>query len=383
MEINGEERKRFFWLRYVAVIFIILLFFMWMSEKQNDFVEENGGELNNEGTSGEDDKLDWYSSGMYKVGVDIQPGEFLIVSTETSGYFAVLKNSSGSFDSIISNDNFSYRTYVTLLDGQYFEVKRAKFIEVHKITPYKSQDEIYIEGMYKVGFDIEGGEYQIIATDSNCYIEVASDSLHILNSIISNDNFSLGERFYITIQDGQYITVNGGEICKKQINILADEDGWYLSGMYKVGVDIEPGEYLAFSTGSSCYLSVMKDSLGTFDSVISSEIFSSQLYITLLDGQYIKLSKGKFKKTDNIKPYFPDSDIYKEGMYKVGFDIPEGEYKIIANDSICYIEISSNSFHTIHSILSNYYIGLGESKYISINEGQYITVDGGEIFQIN
>jgi ABC-type Fe3+-hydroxamate transport system substrate-binding protein len=67
-------------------------------------------------------------------------------------------------------------------------------------------------GMYKVGVDVQPGEYKIIA-DGQGYVEVAKDSSHSLYSIISNDNFE-GEK-YITIKVGQYIKLNNAALLLK------------------------------------------------------------------------------------------------------------------------------------------------------------------------
>ena len=121
---------------------------------------------------------------------------------------------SQTFDSIVSNDNLSTRTYITLLDGQYFKVSGGKFIEEKKASEYSTNNDYFPQGMYKVGKDLEPGEYKIVADDSNCYIEISKDSFHILGSIITNDNISLNETTYVTVSDGQYLKVNGGKIYK-------------------------------------------------------------------------------------------------------------------------------------------------------------------------
>lgn len=59
--------------------------------------------------------------GTYKVGTDIEAGEYKLTATGTSmGYYAVL-NSSDPFD-IASNNNFENQSYVTVNDGQYLEL---------------------------------------------------------------------------------------------------------------------------------------------------------------------------------------------------------------------------------------------------------------------
>lgn len=158
-----------------------------------------------------------------------------------------------------------------------------------------------------------------------------------------------------------------------------EPDIWIKGGTYKVGVDIEPGEYLVVATKAHCYVEVDKDSTGTFESIVSNENISTRLYYTLLDGQYFKVQGGKFAKVDDIAPYEPENGVYEQGMYLVGKDIPAGEYKVTANDAHCYIEIDKDSYNIFNSIISNDNISLGESTYITVSEGQYIKFNGGQI----
>lgn len=68
-------------------------------------------------------------------------------------------------------------------------------------------------------------------------------------------------------------------------------DGRYAEGMYKAGKDIEPGEYKVTpeDTAVFSYIEVAKDSKGTLESIVTNDNFQSEKYITIKDGQYIKL----------------------------------------------------------------------------------------------
>lgn len=150
-------------------------------------------------------------AGMYKVGTDLPAGEYLLYP-ERMAYFQVSKDSSGSLESIISNDNFSGTRYVTVSDGQYLEVRGAKMLPAAEAEPQQAKDNIYSAGMYKVGKDIAPGEYKAVSTGGMAYLEVTKNSAHGLESIVSNDNFE-GEK-YITIGENQYIKLNGCELKK-------------------------------------------------------------------------------------------------------------------------------------------------------------------------
>lgn len=154
----------------------------------------------------------WVYNGMYKVGTDIEPGEyFVMVNGNRSGYLAITSDSSGSFDSIIANENFATYCYVTVYAGEYIKLERARMIKPEYIAPLELSGTAP-EGMYKIGRDLPPGEYKICCDSSStsAYVRVDKDSRHLFASIVTNDNFT-GER-YITVKEGQYLTINRGYI---------------------------------------------------------------------------------------------------------------------------------------------------------------------------
>lgn len=162
----------------------------------------------------EEAKKDKYiNAGMYKVGTDISAGECLIYSDGSLAYFQVSKDSSGSLESIITNDNFQGTRYVTVKDGQYLELRDSRMLPVSEAPVQNPQNGQYVDGMYKVGRDIKAGEYKVAASGTTAYYEVTSNSGGGIESIVTNDNFE-GEK-YVTIKDGQYIKLNGCTIPAK------------------------------------------------------------------------------------------------------------------------------------------------------------------------
>lgn len=153
-----------------------------------------------------------YPAGMYKVGTDIPAGEYVLVADSTA-YFQIAKDSTGTMDSVLANDNFDNRSIITVKAGQYLTMNDCTayaFNDAPKVTP--GNDGYLPEGMYKVGVDIPAGEYKV-STDDQGYVEVSSDSTHDMGQIISNDNFQ-GTK-YITIKAGEYIKLSGAKIKVK------------------------------------------------------------------------------------------------------------------------------------------------------------------------
>lgn len=142
-----------------------------------------------------------FAGGMYKVGTDIPAGEYVIVG---SGYLEVSSDSSGSFSSIVANDNYKNRTIISVLDGQYLTFSGRAYTW-DEAPPVDTSSGKLLDGMYLVGRDFPAGEYKVVPSGFG-YLEVSSDSTGSFTSIVSNDNFDT-ER-YITVQDGQYLKLN-------------------------------------------------------------------------------------------------------------------------------------------------------------------------------
>lgn len=156
--------------------------------------------------------------------------------------------------------------------------------------------QIYGEGMYKVGSDIDAGEYFVSRTSGfSAYVEVSSDSSGKFESIVANAN--VPTFCFITVQDGQYISVRNGELVKAEYATVpeADENGVRGEGMYRVGIDIPAGEYKVTHTdGHSAYIEVNSDSSGTFWSIVANENVETWSYITVEEGQYFTVKNGEF-----------------------------------------------------------------------------------------
>lgn len=146
-------------------------------------------------------------AGSYRVGNDIPAGEYKIYSNGFT-YMEVAKDSSGTLDSIVTNDNVTTFRYITVQDGQYLSFNDGYALAIADVKPHDSADG-YGDGQYLVGFDIPAGEYNVLS-DGFCYVEVASSSTGDLYSIVTNDNFDTNK--FITVADGQYLTIRGGKI---------------------------------------------------------------------------------------------------------------------------------------------------------------------------
>ncbi|HHT7010605.1 hypothetical protein BCPR1_20880 [Bacillus paranthracis] len=179
------------------------------NEKEKTKVEENkNGETNksiktaNPATS--------FGEGMYKVGVDVPSGEYMLIAQNGVGYFSI--NGSSSFDSTLANENFAGNSIITIENGQYVTINRAKMYSMNNAPSLNPVNGILSDGMYIVGKHLPAGEYKITPSSGQMgYFSINSGSaVSQLKNIIENGNFN-GER-YIKVNDGQYLKINRASI---------------------------------------------------------------------------------------------------------------------------------------------------------------------------
>lgn len=73
--------------------------------------------------------------------------------------------------------------------------------------------------------------------------------------------------------------------------------------------------------------------------------------------------------------------VYNDGTYKVGSDLPAGEYKFTQTSSYGgYVERSSDSSMELDSIISNdVTTDEGSTIYVTVHDGEYLKIQGGEL----
>ncbi|AMK16285.1 hypothetical protein [Methanobrevibacter olleyae] len=88
--------------------------------------------------------------------------------------------------------------------------------------------------------------------------------------------------------------------------------------------------------------------------------------------------------TSNDDSNTSDADkVFTEGTYKVGSDLPAGEYKFTQTSEFGgYVERSSDSSMKLESIISNEATSeKGATVYVTVKEGEYLKIQGGELVE--
>lgn len=154
--------------------------------------------------------------------------------------------------------------------------------------------------------------------------------------------------------------------------VSAPKIAWKRAGMYKVGAEIPAGEYMIQPQGDTAYYEVSTDSSGSMNSIIANDVLDGcSVYVTVKSGQYLTVRSAKFTEAEKYEAH-PSNPI-KQGMYRVGRDIPAGEYKVTTVGANPYCAVQKDSYNSLNSILSNDALFEG-SKYVTVREGQYLLI---------
>lgn len=149
----------------------------------------------------------------------------------------------------------------------------------------------------------------------------------------------------------------------------------YTSGMYKVGVDMEPGVYfLTTDYKYGGYVTVSRDA--NQDDLIYIETFDQNLIAEFRDGEYVTIDHAIASTYTRTEPVNLELDNFE---VEIGVHLPAGEYKLEATDPLFggyYTIYSDNRFDDIVAI--NDFENIG---YVTVSDGQFLVIRHGRIIQ--
>lgn len=151
-------------------------------------------------------------------------------------------------------------------------------------------------------------------------------------------------------------------------------------GTYRVGKDIPAGLYcFKANSGEMGYYSVETQASGTGNEIIKNEIVYTFSFFEASNGQYVTVEDGYIAPSNKVPKIQPQNGIYGRGTYRVGIDIPAGEYNVVAdsNDDMPYFSVMNNVKGGIDEIETNDIIK--GNKYITVKTGQFLELDGAYI----
>ena len=144
-----------------------------------------------------------YGSGSYRVGKDIPAGEYKLKASSSS-YYCVYPDLTKS--DILENGNFTTVAYITLSEGQLFELNRGSCVPIEGAS---ATETLTGDGIYKVGLDLPAGQYRLTQDSSGTsayYAVLSTVDATTRHNIVDNDNFE--NVSYIEVRDGQYLELS-------------------------------------------------------------------------------------------------------------------------------------------------------------------------------
>lgn len=249
----------------------------------------------------------WNGAGNYKCGSGsgkLAPGEYYIVKT-SSNYSALLwdgkkKDNKGqplAYDITIDGTH----TLVTLESGYELYISGCKFINTASEHP-KAVNGKYAPGTYKIGRDIQKGEY-IIKKASGAYGGLSfKKSVDPYVQNVASDFKMVDVSVYYTLSKNGYVHITGCELYDAASHDMASIgcDGT-TPAMYKVGKDIKAGTYTITPDGSGkSYYAVYKNSTDATDSArIAETRITKATNVAVSDGEYIWFYRASMKYCQN------------------------------------------------------------------------------------
>lgn len=183
-----------------------------------------------------------------------------------------------------------------------------------------------------------------------------------------------------TTPDGYYVGADGvwdGKEAKTTLSITTSTPTTVIGpGTYKVGTEIAAGEYVLLCNSTySAYYAIKSDSTGDYGNIIANDNFNFNSIITVSDGQYLELKRCTLSPISEITQI----DFTKGNMFKVGYHIPAGEYKLQTGDHSGYYAVLKNPNGEIGDIVTN--DNFDGQTYVTVKNGQYLLLNRCSIIQ--
>ncbi|PIC87286.1 hypothetical protein CSV72_04760 [Sporosarcina sp. P20a] len=153
------------------------------------------------------------------------------------------------------------------------------------------------DGTYEVGTDIEPGEY-LVFSNGVTLLENTTDQSGNPDSIVFNVALDGRSHTYVTVRQGEYFTLKGGEMYPVASSpSIKPANGIYKDGQYKVGTDIPAGTYTLLVEDQSDigFYEISKNSRQDMMDLLVSDVVEGETSINITDGQYLTIRNAYLK----------------------------------------------------------------------------------------
>lgn len=139
---------------------------------------------------------------------------------------------------------------------------------------------------------------------------------------------------------------------------------WKKAGTYTCDKDITAGIYYIKSNGNNCRVILTKG-----DKKVEFYPLSYGLFVEMRKGYVLKIENGEFISERELKPMISSNGVYKLGTYRIGEDIPAGEYVIGEFGNTDFSILNSVDFLSGNNYAITY---RGLRVYVKLEAGDYI-----------
>ncbi|ARJ37888.1 hypothetical protein CSV71_03560 [Sporosarcina sp. P21c] len=147
------------------------------------------------------------------------------------------------------------------------------------------------DGTYQVGTDIAQGEY-LVFSNGITLLENTKDQSGNPESIVFNVALDGRSHTYVTLREGEYFTLKGGEMYPAaSAPSIKPANGIYKDGQYKVGTDLPAGSYtlLADDQSDIGFYEISKNSRQDMMDLLVSDVVEGETSIDITNGQYLTI----------------------------------------------------------------------------------------------
>lgn len=281
-----------------------------------------------------DPSIPWLKEKRYVCGIDFAPGEYLAMTIEEngSGYLRIIRDQGNKVGHYIETKKNQYFTLNTGDSITLTGIAIAPAEEVPKAAENKREwlNDPAIHWLkaksYVCGVDFAPGEYgaRKIREDSEGSIKIHRPKVKKLEFASEYVSFELNRFFSVEV--GDRIDLENAAIAPEaEIPNLAEADGILYEGGYRVGKEINHGEYFTLSMvrGGRMFYSIAKEER----EIHSEEGFG---YADIKPPIKAVMLEGGIAFPIALKPKIlslsQEPLILYSGIYLVGRDIPEGRY---------------------------------------------------------
>lgn len=308
-----------------------------------------------------------YKDGTYKIGTDMPVGKYGAFNNGHGTGYANLYSDSNKTETLEGSGWSNYFCFVNVQEGQLLEIKGLTLV------PYACIEAKGLEnfGIFMGGSTLPVGEYYLtkLDTSKSGLYSIYSDTTE--SDVIEFNYYA--ESAFLTVQEGEIVVLQNTKAVKAPENPVntntISKDAFetvYTQNMYRVGIDIEAGIYVAYGPQKwTAEINIKKDSRATKD--ITRNCLNCCSILQLEKGIVDVRQEAYLVKYEDIEAMPADVT----GICKVGEDIDVGEYKVIP-------DASDNSHYW--AIYDNDTLLLNKQNYINGND--YVTLNENQIFII-